>query len=236
MNNLKNYKDFINEELVWFRNFNKESDDFLDLLDAVIAGNKEGFSNAVNNFVLQISSGDRPTPDIFNGVINDEFYIEYFRIGQQRGIPYEFDDFKEELIRKNCERIFPKMLYKGVMTEMNDGGSMLREYTTGEAKEYLDSLSVERGKEKLGTMLKNKGIIKENKSETKPPKHELIEVGMYVTIPSEIDASRPGNHRLKVISIENRSKKFLYINPVTLEDGSIYFGSDCFYPSFKKRN
>ena len=161
MNNLKNYTDFINEELVWFRGFNKESENFLDLLDAVISGNKDGFSESVNKFVIQISKGDRPTPDIFNDVINNKFYEEYYKIGQERGIPYEFDDFKEELIRKNCERIFPKMLYNGVMSEMNDGGSLLREYTTGEAKEYLDSLSVERGKDKLGVMLKNKGIIKD---------------------------------------------------------------------------
>ena len=48
------------------------------------------------------------------------------------------------------------------MSDMNDGGGELRQYTSGESREYLDGLSVERGKEKLGVMLKNKGIIKDN--------------------------------------------------------------------------
>jgi hypothetical protein len=171
MKNLKNFTQFTNEniniikeEIVWFKHFNKASDNFMDLLDAVLAANKEGFSDAVNEFVLQYSKGDRPSTDIFTSVINDSVYEEYYKIGEERGIvAYNFEEFKKELKRKNSDIIFPKMLYNGVMSDMmeSDAGSNLLPYTSGEAKKYLENLSVERGKEKLGVMLKNKGIIKE---------------------------------------------------------------------------
>jgi len=152
----------INEEIVWFRHFNKESDDFMNLLEAVIAGNKDGFIKAVSEFVLQIKNNKVPTSEIFKPVITDKVFEEYYKIGLKWGIiGYNFEDFKEELINKNCLNIFPSMLIRGVKSEMKDGGSELIPFTTGEAREYLGELSVERGKEKLGNMLQNKGIIKE---------------------------------------------------------------------------
>lgn len=240
MKNIKNYNEFIkenivNEDLVWFRGFNKESDNFMDLLDGVLAGNKDGFCEAVNSFVLQISRGDRPNPDTFMQVITEKFYEEYYKIGLERGIGYDFEGFKEELIRKGANTIFPKMLYKAVMSDMtNDGGSGLLQYTSGEAKEYLSGLSVERGKEKLGVMLKNKGIIKEGYAETRPPNSEKIETGMFVNVSSEIDVRRPSSTRLKVVSIEDRESIPAYIRSVTLENGSVYSGDMLFYPSFEE--
>ena len=165
---MKKFNDFVNElklneETVWFRKFNKESDDFMDLLDAVLSGNKEEFTKDVNEFVLQISKGESPSYHLFIPVINDKLYQEYYKIGKERGIiSYNYVDFVKLLKSKNSDIIFPKMLFKGVMSDMNDGGGELRQYTSGESREYLDGLSVERGKEKLGVMLKNKGIIKDN--------------------------------------------------------------------------
>lgn len=152
----------LNEEIVWFRNFNKESNDFMDLLDAVLAGNKSGFSKAVNEFVLQTSKGETPSYHLFIPVINDKVYQEYYKIGQDTGmIAYNYVDFVKALKNKNSDIIFPKMLFRGVLHDMRDGGTELRPYTNGESREYLDGLSVERGKEKLSVILKNKGIIKE---------------------------------------------------------------------------
>lgn len=153
----------INEGIAWFRNFNKDSDDFMDLLDAVLAGNKEGFTKAVNEFVLQLSQGEQPSYHLFIPVINDKVFEEYYKLGKSRGIlAYGYPEFKKILMNKKAEIIFPKMLFNGVMSDMRDGGTELRPYTTGKSKFYLDNLSVERGKEKLGVMLKNKGIIKDD--------------------------------------------------------------------------
>ena len=163
---MKKYKEFINEEvvneeLVWFRHFNKESDNFMDLLDAVISGNKIGFVEVVDEFVLKLSKGEIPRPEIFNSIINDKVYEEYYNLGVKRGVVYSFEKFKSLLKEKNSDTIFPLMLYKGVKSDMLDGGSDLLEYTTGESRKYLEDLSIDRGKDKLEVMLKNKGILNE---------------------------------------------------------------------------
>lgn len=153
----------INEGVIaWFRNFNQESDNFMDLLDAVLVGNKDGFTKAVDEFVLQMSNGEQPSYHLFIPVINNKVFEEYYKIGKSRGIlAYSFPEFKKILMNRNAEIIFPKMLFRGVISDMKDGGGELRQYTSGKSRFYLDNLSVERGKEKLGVMLKNKGIVKD---------------------------------------------------------------------------
>lgn len=114
--------------------------------------------------LLKITKSDKFFNDYYDVLCDN---IKYFRkdTGGYEGFLEMIKDQVTHFNKKDMREDLASIMFRAIISDYRDGAHEIEDYVSGKNKEYLDKQSIERGKEKLGIILRASKIkFKESKN------------------------------------------------------------------------